>query len=64
MNFNEEIAKELKKLNLGGKVIEISKKDKATYEDYAKIERKIELRCKANEEMMYESSKANMLPLG
>jgi hypothetical protein len=64
MNFNGEIAKELKNLNLGGEVIEIPKQDKATYEDYAKIEGEIEARCKANEEMMYESSKANMLPLG
>lgn len=64
MNFNEEIAKELEDLNLGGRVIEISEKDKATSEDYAKLERKIRLKCNENEVMMYKSSKANMLPLG
>lgn len=47
--------KELTELNLGGKVIPISEKDKGTPEDYAKLEAKISLRTEQNREMMEQS---------
>lgn len=55
MNFNEEIEKELRDLELGGKVVAIRPEDKGTPEDWAALERKIALRVHENEIMMTQS---------
>lgn len=55
MNFNEEIAKEFEKENLGGHLVYIKEEDKATKEDWAKLEARILLKVYENEIMMEES---------
>lgn len=54
-NFNEEVENELKELNLGGKCIPISDKDKGTLNDYANLEAKIILKTEENRKMMEKS---------
>ena len=54
-NFNEEMERELKDLNLGCQVILIAEEDKGTKEDYATLETKILLKTKENEAMMEKS---------
>ena len=53
MNFNEEMMQEMKEAGLdGAKLIEIPLEERATFEDYAKLQRKIELRTRENEIML------------
>ena len=54
-NFNEEMLKELEKLNLGCRLIPIPEEDKGTPEDYKKLESKILVRTEENREMMEQS---------
>lgn len=55
MNFNEEMERELKELNLGGRVVSIQPEDRGTSNDWAVLERKIALRVHENEIMMTQS---------
>lgn len=55
MNFNEEMERELKELNLGGEVVLIQPEDRGTSNDWAVLERKIALRVHENEIMMTQS---------
>ena len=55
MNFNEEMERELRELNLGGRVVPIRPEDKGTSKDWAILERKIALRIHENEIMMTQS---------
>lgn len=55
MNFNEEMERELKELNLGGGVVLIQPEDRGTSNDWAVLERKIALRVHENEIMMTQS---------
>ena len=55
MNFNEEMYHELKSLELGGKLVIITKEDKATPEEYAKFQRKMDAKSKENEIMLDKS---------
>lgn len=55
MNFNEEMERELKELNLGGRVVSIQPEDKGSSNDWAVLERKIALRVHENEIMMTQS---------
>lgn len=65
-NFNEEIERELAELQLGGKVVPIDEEDKATSEDYAKLEAQILLRTEENRKMLFQSSinAEHSLPVG
>lgn len=54
-NFNEEMLKELEKLNLGCRLISIPEEDKGTPEDYKKLEAKILVRTEENRKMMEQS---------
>lgn len=55
MNFNKEIEKELKTLELGGKVIPIKREDKGTPEDWAKLEHEISIKMDENAKMLVKS---------
>lgn len=55
MNFNEEMDYELKPLRLGGRIVEIKEEDKGTPQDWAELQRKIDLRCEQNEKMILQS---------
>ena len=53
MNFNEEVARELKAAGLTGfKLVEIPDDKKPTPKDYAELERKIAIRTRENDEML------------
>ena len=54
-NFNEEMLRELKDLNLGGKVIQIRNEDKGTGKDWAELEARIAIRTHENDIMMEQS---------
>ena len=56
MNYNKEMMLEFKKIGFKNfKLIKIPKDKKGTYEDYLKLEKKIESYSKENEEMLYLS---------
>lgn len=55
MNFNEEMERELKELNLGGRVVSLQPEDRGSSNDWAVLERKIALRVHENEIMMTQS---------
>lgn len=64
MNFNEEMERELRELNLGGELIQIKEEDKGTSSDWAILERNIELRARKNEIMLIVSKlNADRLPI-
>lgn len=54
-NFNEEMVKELEDFGFGCRIVSISKKDKGTLEDYAKLEANIFARTEENRIMMEQS---------
>jgi hypothetical protein len=55
MNFNEEMERELRELNLGGQLESICTEDQGTPEEWAILEKKIALRVHENEIMMTQS---------
>lgn len=65
-NFNEEIEKELAKLNLGGKLVPIAEEEKGTIEDYTKLETGIFLKTEENRKIMEQSliNAEKGLPIG
>lgn len=53
MNFNEEVARELKAAGLTGfKLVEIPDEKKPTAKDYAELEKRIAIRTRENDEML------------
>lgn len=55
MNFNEEIEQELKPLGLGGRIFNIPEEDKATSEDYANFQKRMDEKSRENEIMLDKS---------
>lgn len=55
MNFNEEIAAELKEMGLGGQLYKLKEQEKGKPEDWMLLEKKISERVKENENMMEKS---------
>lgn len=65
-NFNEEMVKELEDFGFGCRIVSISKKDKGTLEDYAKLEADIFVKTEENRIMMEQSiiNAKDGLPVG
>ena len=52
MNFNREMALEFDKLGIEYELVKIPKNKKGTYEDYVKLENKMEIHALENREML------------
>ena len=60
MNYNEEMAREMKNAGLKVKLVELPEELRATPEDFAELERAIAIRTHENEIMLAKSIQYSM----